>query len=61
MGAAFGWSSYPRRTYRVAILRVFEQMPFARISQIAATNENTIKSRFRYALEHLAGVLEEKP
>ncbi len=46
---------------QVVILRVFEQMPFARISQIAATNENTIKSRFRYALEHLAGVLEDGP
>ena len=51
----------PAMYRQVVILRVFEQMPFARISQIAATNENTIKSRFRYALEHLAGVLEEKP
>jgi RNA polymerase sigma-70 factor (ECF subfamily) len=52
-------TSLPAKYRQVVILRIDDRMPFARIAEIAGVNENTVKSRFRYALEQLADMLGE--
>ena len=40
-------------------MREYLNLPFKEIAEIVGVPENTVKSRMRYALEHLRGQLEE--
>ncbi len=43
----------------VFLMREYANLPFKEIAQIVGVPENTVKSRMRYALEHLRGALAE--
>lgn len=56
----------PDHLREVAVLRLFENLDYARIAEIQGVTEATARSRMRYALETLRGALkarnrEEKP
>lgn len=43
----------------VFLLREVANLPFKEIAEVTATSENTVKSRMRYALEHLQAKLSD--
>lgn len=43
----------------VFVMREYAGMPFKDIAEVVGVPENTVKSRMRYALEHLRGFLAE--
>ena len=43
----------------VFLMRQYSNLPFKEIAEIVGVSENTVKSRMRYALEHLRGSLSE--
>jgi RNA polymerase sigma-70 factor (ECF subfamily) len=43
----------------VFLMRELQHMPFAEIALVVGVSENTIKSRMRYALEHLKAALAD--
>lgn len=49
----------PDEQREVFLLREVSQLPFKEIASIVGTLENTVKSRMRYALEHLRKHLED--
>jgi RNA polymerase sigma-70 factor (ECF subfamily) len=49
----------PPEQREVFLLRQLADLPFQEIAQITATPENTVKSRMRYALEHLQEALTD--
>jgi RNA polymerase sigma-70 factor, ECF subfamily len=51
--------SLPEEQREVFLLRELSAMPFKEIAVITRSPENTVKSRMRYALEHLQEVLSE--
>jgi len=51
IGAAIDGLSEEQR--EVFVMREFKRLPFKEIAQVVGVSENTIKSRMRYALEHL--------
>lgn len=44
----------------VFVMREYAGMPFKEIAQVVGVPENTVKSRMRYALEHLRGTLAKQ-
>ena len=52
-------SSLSDEQREVFLMREFMNLPFKEIAEIVGCPENTVKSRMRYALEHLRQQLEE--
>lgn len=44
----------------VFVMREYSGMPFKEIAEVVGVPENTVKSRMRYALEHLRGFLAKR-
>ena len=44
----------------VFVMREYAGMPFKEIAQVVGVPENTVKSRMRYALEHLRSELTKR-
>jgi RNA polymerase sigma-70 factor (ECF subfamily) len=57
IAAAVG--SLPEEQREVFLMRQLQQLPFAEIALVVGVSENTIKSRMRYALEHLQQALAD--
>jgi RNA polymerase sigma-70 factor (ECF subfamily) len=49
----------PEEQREVFLMRELQHMPFAEIAIVVGVSENTIKSRMRYALEHLKTALAD--
>ena len=47
----------PEEQREVFVMREYAGMPFKEIAEVVGVPENTVKSRMRYALEHLRGHL----
>jgi RNA polymerase sigma-70 factor (ECF subfamily) len=47
----------PEEQREVFLMRQVQNMPFQEIANVVGVSENTIKSRMRYALEHLREIL----
>jgi RNA polymerase sigma-70 factor, ECF subfamily len=50
--------SLPRSQYEVVILKYWEELTFAEIAETLALSQNTVASRYRYAMEKLYRSLE---
>ncbi len=50
--------SLPRSQYEVVILKHWEELTFAEIAETLALSQNTVASRYRYAMEKLYRSLE---
>jgi RNA polymerase sigma-70 factor (ECF subfamily) len=50
----------PQKEAEVVRLRLWAELPFETIARILDTPAPTAKSRYRYALEHLRRLLEER-
>lgn len=51
-------SSLPRNQYEVVILKHWEELTFAEIAETLGLSQNTVASRYRYAMEKLQRSLE---
>jgi len=50
-------TSLSQEQREVFVMREYSGMPFKEIAEVVGVPENTVKSRMRYALEHLRGFL----
>lgn len=57
LGAAL--AALPEEQREVFVMREYAGMPFKEIAEVVGVPENTVKSRMRYALEHLRRSLEK--
>ncbi len=52
-------ASLSQEQREVFVMRQYSGMPFKEIAEIVGVSENTVKSRMRYALEHMRGKLKK--
>jgi RNA polymerase sigma-70 factor (ECF subfamily) len=50
--------SLPKSQYEVVILKHWEELTFAEIAEALGLSQNTVASRYRYAMEKLQRSLE---